>query len=165
MKPRHFLVFADKVTAAHIVTYLRAGTIAYPFFTKEFYVGSNPVFKLLMRAELEPELWGHVAAWFLPGLILEGFLIAAALYPFFDALMIWPFRKRFLCISGLYIVLGFWAAPDCEHVIIGGHVVLMNRKTLVLRTIQSWLIHLLDLGGRDFGPQNLVPGSGSLRPW
>ncbi len=102
MKPRHFLTFASKVTAAHIITCLAAGTIAYPLFTKEFYVGSNPVFKLFMRTEVEPELWRHVVTWFLPAQFLEGFLIAAALYPFFDTLMIWSFSKRFLSISGLH---------------------------------------------------------------
>jgi hypothetical protein len=56
MRPGQFLIFASKVTAAHVITYLVAGTIAYPLFTKEFYVGSNPIFKLFMRTELEPEL-------------------------------------------------------------------------------------------------------------
>jgi hypothetical protein len=36
--------------------------------------------------------------------------MAAALYPFFNTLMNWSFKKRFLSISGLYIVLGLWAA-------------------------------------------------------
>jgi hypothetical protein len=124
MKARHFLIFASKVTAAHIITYLVAGTIAYPLFTKELYVGSNPVFKLFMRTELEPELWGHVATWFLPALILEGILIAAALYPFADTLLIWSFGKRFLSISGLYIVLGFWAAAVAAPGTIEGMVYL-----------------------------------------
>jgi hypothetical protein len=134
MKPRQFLIFAAKVTAAHVITYLLAGTIAYPLFTKEFYVGPNPIFKLFMRTELEPELWGHVATWFLPGLFLEGFLIAAALYPFFDTLMIWPFSKRFLSISGLYIVLGFWAATVAAPGTIEGMV--------YLRPVFTPLVHL-----------------------
>jgi len=134
MKPRHFLTFASKVTAAHIITYLVAGTIAYPLFTKEFYVGSNPIFKLFMRTEVEPELWRHVATWFLPAQFLEGFLIAAALYPFFDTLMLKSFSKRFLSISGLYIVLGFWAATVAAPGTIEGMV--------YLRPIFSPLVHL-----------------------
>ena len=134
MKPRHFLVFASKVTAAHVITYLVAGAIAYPLFTNEFYVGPNPIFKLFMRTEVEPELWGHVATWFLPAQFLEGLLIAAALYPFFDTLMIWSFRKRFLSISGLYLVLGFWAATVAAPGTIEGLV--------YLRPVFTPLVHL-----------------------
>jgi hypothetical protein len=134
MRPGHFLTFASKVTAAHIITYLVAGTIAYPLFTKEFFVGSNPIFKLFMRTEVEPELWGHVATWFLPAQFLEGFLIAAVLYPFFDTLMAWGFSKRFLSISGLYVVLGFWAATVAAPGTIEGMV--------YLRPIFTPLVHL-----------------------
>ena len=49
MRTRHFLSFASKVTAAHIITYLIAGAIAYPLLTKEFYVGPNPIFKVFIR--------------------------------------------------------------------------------------------------------------------
>jgi membrane associated rhomboid family serine protease len=134
MRPRQFLTFASKVTAAHVITYLVAGTIAYPLFTKEFYVGPNPIFKLFMRTEAEPELWRHVAAWFLPAQFLEGVLIAAALYPFFDTLMRWSFSKRFLSISLLYIALGFWAATVAAPGTIEGMV--------YLRPIFTPLVHL-----------------------
>jgi hypothetical protein len=59
MSPRRFLTFAGKVTAAHVITCLAAGAIACPLLTKEFYVGSNPIFKLFMRTRTEPELWGR----------------------------------------------------------------------------------------------------------
>jgi hypothetical protein len=124
MRLRHFLTFAGKVTAAHIITYFIAGAIAYPLFTKEFYVGSNPIFKFFMRTEVEPELWGHVVTWFLPAQFLRGILMAAALYPFFHTLMSWSFSKRFLSISGLYIVLGFWAAAVAAPGTIEGMVYL-----------------------------------------
>ena len=110
MRTRHFLSFASKVTAAHIITYFIAGAIAYPLLTKQFYVGPNPIFKVFIRTEAEPELWVHATTWFLPAQFLRGFLMAAALYPFFNTLMSWSFKKRFLSISGLYVVLGFWAA-------------------------------------------------------
>ena len=110
MRTRHFLSFAGKVTAAHIITYFIAGAIAYPLLTQDFYVGPHPIFKVFMRTEAEPELWGRVVTWFLPAQFLRGFLMAAALYPFFNTLTNWSFKKRFLSISGLYIVLGFWAA-------------------------------------------------------
>jgi hypothetical protein len=39
-----------------------------------------------MRTEAEPELFSHVARWFLPAQILRGLLIAAVFYPLFDTL-------------------------------------------------------------------------------
>ena len=129
-----FLTFVAKVTAAHVITSLLAGIVAYPLFTKDFYVGPNPIFKLFMRTEVEPDLWGHVVTWFLPALFLEGFLIAAAIYPFCDTLMLWSFGKRMLSISGLYIVFGFWAATVAAPGTIEGLV--------YLRPMFTPLVHL-----------------------
>jgi len=134
MRPRRFFAFAGKVTAAHVITCLAAGAITYPLLTKEFYVGSNPIFSVFMRTETEPELWQHAATWFLPAQFLEGVLIAAALFPFFDTLMAWPFRKRFLSISGLYLVLGFWAATVAAPGTLEGMV--------YLRPIFTPIVHL-----------------------
>jgi hypothetical protein len=111
MDYKRFATYAAKVVAAHVTTYFLAGAIAYPLLTKEFYVGPNPIFATFLRTEAEPELFRHAVHWFLPAQILRGFLIAAVLYPFFDTLRAWSFRKRFLSIAALYLVLGFWAAP------------------------------------------------------
>ncbi|MBI1940300.1 MAG: hypothetical protein HYS33_02195, partial [Acidobacteria bacterium] len=110
MNLRRFSVFAGKVAAAHVLTYFIVGAIAYQLLTKDFYVGPDPIFKAFMRTEAEPDLWAHVMRWFLPAQVLRGILIAAVLYPFFDTLNGWPFSKRFLSISSLYVVLGCWAA-------------------------------------------------------
>jgi hypothetical protein len=134
MRTRRFFAFAGKVTAAHVMTYLVAGAVAYPLFTKPFYVGPNPVFKVFLRTEVEPELWGHVANWFLPALFLEGLLIAAVLYPFFDTLMTWGFGKRSLSLSALYLVMGFWAAGVAAPGTIEGLV--------FLRPMFTPLVHL-----------------------
>ena len=107
---RRFPKFAVNVTVAHVVSYFAVGAAAYALFTKPFYEGQNPIFASFMRTPAEPELWRHVMAWFLPGQILRGLLIAAVLYPFFDTLQAWPWLKRFLSISALYLVLGFWAS-------------------------------------------------------
>ena len=107
---KRFAVFAGKVIAAHVTTYFLAGAVAYQLLTKEFYVGTHPIFATFMRTEGEPQLFSHVVRWFLPAQILRGLLIAAVLYPFFDTLKVWPFVKRWLVIGALYIVLGFWAA-------------------------------------------------------
>jgi hypothetical protein len=60
--------------------------------------------------------------------------MAAALYPFFHTLTNWSFRKRFLSISGLYIVLGFWAAAVAAPGTIEGMV--------YMRPIFTPVVHL-----------------------
>jgi len=134
MRIGHFFSFASKVTAAHIITYFIAGAVAYPLLTKEFYVGPNPIFQVFLRTEAEPELWRHAVTWFLPAQFLRGLLMAAALYPFFNTLLNWSFMKRFLSISGLYIVLGFWAATVAAPGTIEGMV--------YMRPIFTPLVHL-----------------------
>lgn len=122
MGSRQFLIFTAKVTAAHVLTYFIVGAVAYQLFTKEFYVGPDPIFRAFMRTEAEPELWAHVMRWFLPAQVLRGLLIAAALYPFFETLAGWRFGKRFLVISSLYVVLGFWACAVAAPGTIDGFV-------------------------------------------
>ena len=107
---RRFLVFAVKVIAFQVTTYFLAGTIAYPLLTKQFYVGPHAVFVVFMRTEAGPELFRHAVRWFIPAEFLRGLLVAGVLYPLFDTLKSWRFRKRFLVIASLYVVLGFWAA-------------------------------------------------------
>jgi hypothetical protein len=60
--------------------------------------------------------------------------MAAALYPFFNTLMNWSFKKRFLSVSGLYIVLGFWAAAVAAPGTIEGMV--------YMRPIFTPVVHL-----------------------
>ena len=107
---KRFSIFAGKVIAAHVTTYFLAGALAYNFLIRDFYTGPNPIFATFMRTEAEPALWAHVVRWFLPVQILRGFLMAAVIYPLFDTLKTWSFRKRYLLIAGLYLVLGFWGA-------------------------------------------------------
>ena len=110
MKMNRFFTFAGKVTVAHVVTYFIAGAVAYPFLTKQFYVGTDPLFAVFMRTQAEPDLWRHAMAWLIPGQVLRGVLMAAALYPFFDGLNKWTFRKRFLSLAGIYLVFAFWSS-------------------------------------------------------
>jgi len=105
-----FLRLAGKVAVAHAATYLIAGSIAYQLLTKQFYTGPDPLFGSYMRTETQPAVWSHVTTWFLPENLLRGVLMAAALYPFLGTLVSWPFLKRFLSISALYLVFGYWAA-------------------------------------------------------
>ena len=126
---RRFLSFATKVTVAHVVSYLVIGAAAYQLLTKSFYEGSNPVFSSFMRSPAEPELWKHVMTWFIPGQVLRGVLMAAALYPFFDTLKGWGWDKRFLSISGLYLVLGYWASAVAAPGTIDGLIYLRPEIT------------------------------------
>ena len=109
---KRFAIFAGKVILAHTVTYLIVGGVAYALLTNEFYVGESPIFASFMRTQAEPDLWSHVNRWFIPAQIVRGLLIAAVLYPFFDTLGAWPFGKRLLALSGLYLVLGYWAGAS-----------------------------------------------------
>jgi hypothetical protein len=126
---KRFLSFAVKVTIAHVVSYFVVGAAAYQLLTKQFYEGSNPVFSTFMRTPAEPELWTHALTWFLPGQVLRGVLIAAVLYPFFDTLQAWGWGKRFLSISGLYLVLGYWAAAVAAPGTIDGLIYLRPEIT------------------------------------
>jgi hypothetical protein len=110
MNTKRFLVFAGKVTAVHVLSYLVVGAFAYNLLTKAFYVGANPIFATFMRTEENPLLWRHAMAWQIPAQILRGLLIAIALYPFYDTLMGWTYQKRFLSIAAIYILIGCWAS-------------------------------------------------------
>jgi len=129
MDSRRFLSFAAKVTVAHVVSYFVIGAAAYALLTKSFYEGTNPVFSTFMRTPAQPELWKHAMTWFIPGQVLRGILIAAVLYPFFDALKAWGWCKRFLTISGLYLVLGFWASAVAAPGTIDGLIYLRPEIT------------------------------------
>lgn len=112
MNAKRFSIFAAKVMLAHTLTYLVVGAMAYFAITRQFYEGAQPIFATFMRTQAEPDLWTYAMTWQIPGQLLRGFLIAAALYPFFDTLVGWNFRKRFFVIASLYIVLGFWASTS-----------------------------------------------------
>jgi hypothetical protein len=102
--------FVGIVMLAHIVTYFIAGAIAYPTLTKQFYEGPNPIFASFMRTPAQPDAWRHAVTWFLPENLLRGVLIGLVLCPLLATFRAWRFRRRFLTISGLYLVLGFWAS-------------------------------------------------------
>ena len=110
MKLKRFVGFTGKVVVTHTVTYFIVGAIAYNLLTKQYYTGPDPAFGDFMRTLDNPESVSHITRWFIPAQILRGILMAIALYPFFDKLCQWDFKKRFVTISGLYIVLGYWAA-------------------------------------------------------
>lgn len=157
---KKFTAFALKVTVAQAVTYILAGVIAYPLFTRQFFEGANPLLAPLMRLPNEPELWGHVVKWMLPAQVLRGVLMAGALYPFASALESWSFAKRFFAIAALYIVLGQWTSPVAGASSIEGWVILRPEFTnprVVLNVVPEGLIQGLGLGAwlaRWLAPKN-----------
>jgi hypothetical protein len=135
MGSKRFVSFAGKVIAVHTVTYFIVGAIAYNLLTKPFYTGSDPAFGDFMRTLDNPESMSHITRWFVPAQILRGILMAIVLYPFFDKLVDWNFRKRFLAISGLYIVFGYWAATVAAPGTIEGMVYMKPSITLYVHFI------------------------------
>jgi hypothetical protein len=146
---KQFAWFAAKVTLVQAVTYIVAGMIAYPLFTRQFFEGDNPLLAPLMRLPSEPEQWSHVTRWMLPAQILRGILLAGALHPFLGTLQSWSFTKRFLSIAALYIVIGQWSSPVAGASTVEGWIILRPEFTtpsIVLRVIPEGLIQGLAFG-------------------
>jgi hypothetical protein len=129
MHLKRFSIFASKFIVAHVTTYFVIGAIAYQLWTKQFYEGADPIFAKFMRTPSEPGPWQYVMKWFIPGQILRGILIAVALYPFFDTLIGWQWVKRFWVISGLYLILGYWASAVAAPGTIDGLIYLRPEIT------------------------------------
>lgn len=146
---RTFILFATKVTVVQAVTYIAAGLIAYPLFTRQFFEGDNPLLAGFMRLPSEPELWGHVTRWMLPVQLLRGILLAGALYPFLATLQSWSFTKRFLSLASLYIVVGQWCSPVAGSSTIEGWLILLPEFTtpyIILNVIPEGVIQGLAFG-------------------
>jgi len=62
-----------------------------------------------MVTQNDTELWANVMKWILHGQFIRGILMALALYPFCDILRNWKYLKRFLTITSIYVIFGFWA--------------------------------------------------------
>ena len=105
-----FAKFVLLVTVAHVVTYFVVGALAFTALTGGLYEGDDPLFGSYLRTPGETELWQHVTTWFLPAQLVRGVLIGLVLSPFLPLLRAWSVWKRTAAVSGLYLVIGFWAA-------------------------------------------------------
>jgi hypothetical protein len=98
------------VTVAHAISYFVVGAIAFATLTHGLYEGADPLFGSYLRTPAETELWQHVTTWFLPAQLLRGVLIGLVLSPFLVLLRGWSVWQRTVALTGLYLVIGFWAA-------------------------------------------------------
>lgn len=125
---KKFFQFSSRVIAAHTVTYIGVGVLAYMFLTREFF-SPNGIAAQIMRTPDQHDLWRHVTIWMLPFQILRGFLIATVLFPFLSCLHSWPFWKRVVTIGSLYIILGQWASTVAGSGTIEGWLILKPEFT------------------------------------
>jgi hypothetical protein len=121
---RRSVVFVLLVAAAHTVTYFVAGAVAFTTLTHTLYEGVDPLFGAYLRTPGEPDLWQHVTTWFLPAQLLRGVLMGLALSPILPQLRAWSVWRRTAVVSGLYLILGFWAAAVAAPGNIEGQVYL-----------------------------------------
>lgn len=145
---KSYLRYAARVTAAHVVTYIGVGALAYAFLTNSFFDGSNELVNRVMRTPAEPALWRHVTIWMLPFQVLRGLLIALVLYPFLPAMRTWTYLKRASAIAGLYIILGQWASTVAGSGTIEGWLILRPEYTapsIVVKAMIEGLVQGLAL--------------------
>jgi hypothetical protein len=126
---KNYLRFAGRVTAAHVVTYIGVGALAYMLLTGGFFDGSNELVNRVMRTPADPALWKHVTTWMLPFQVLRGMMIALVLYPFVPAMRDWTYLKRAAAIAGLYVILGQWASTVAGSGTIEGWLILRPEYT------------------------------------
>jgi hypothetical protein len=107
---RKLVRFVLLVAVAHALTYFVVGALAFITLTHVLYEGADPLFGSYLRTPAETQLWQNVTTWFLPAQLLRGALIGLALSPFLPLLHRWSVWKRTAAVTGLYLVIGFWAA-------------------------------------------------------
>lgn len=94
----------------HTISYLMVGAIAYPLLYKPFWEGPDPLYAPFVRTMAEPELWEQAMAWQIPGQLLRGLLMAAALFPILPLLQQTSFARRYALIAALFFVFAHLAA-------------------------------------------------------
>lgn len=123
-----FVRFSGRVIAAHVVTYIGVGVVAYTLLTHQFFE-PHSVAAQVMRTPADPQLWRHVTRWMLPAQVLRGLLIAAVLFPFVPTMLAWSYLKRAAALFGLYVVLGQWASTVAGSGTIEGWLILRPEFT------------------------------------
>ena len=160
MSPKSMLGFIGKVVVVHAVTYFVAGAIAFPLLTGRLYQGPGATFATFMRSPDLPAEWRHVITWAIPGEILRGALLGVVYCPFLGSLQSWSFRRRFLALAALYLVLGFWASVPAAPGTIEGliymrpnitpyaHLLIQPEIIAQALLMAAWLAHWMRPGAQ-----------------
>jgi hypothetical protein len=143
---RHIIVqFLLKFIVVTLVTSFVIGSISYLLITKGLYSGENSVYGSFIRDPDNPEQWIHVTRWFIIGQVIRGLLMGLALLPFYYSMMQMKRSKRFLVLTSIYLVFGFWASSGPSPGSIEG--------LIYLKPDIGWWGHLL------IQPQVLLEGA------
>jgi hypothetical protein len=144
------------------------GSVAFLLFSKGLYAGEDALYADFIRDPENPAQWIHVTRWFWIGQTIKGILMGMALLPFYFALMQMKRSKRFLVLTGIYLVFGFWssavAAPGTIEGLIylkpdigvWGHLFIQPQIILQGIIISGWMA--LWMGKKE---ELHIPGSSS----
>jgi hypothetical protein len=105
-----FSGFAGRVVVAFVVTSFVVGTFSYALLTKPLFKDPSSVIRRVYRTPADTELWSQAGVWAFPVQAMRSFLYAIVLFPFYAALAQLPFWRRFLVLSGLFVVLSVFAS-------------------------------------------------------
>jgi hypothetical protein len=92
-----YLSFTFKFVLVFLITYLVFGTLFYIFVTSKYYEGSG-AFSNFLVGDGDGELWDQARALMIPFQIIRGILLASVLYPFYDQILNFGFKKRMILI-------------------------------------------------------------------
>jgi hypothetical protein len=107
---RAFAPFAGRIVVAFVVTAFVVGVFSYEFLTKPLFEDPQSVLRSVYRTPADPELWRQATIWAFPVQALRSFLYAVVLFPFFPTLAEWSLARRFIALSGLFVVLSVFAS-------------------------------------------------------
>lgn len=99
-----------QATLLYVFSYLLSGGVFYQLITKQFYVGSHPIFAGFLRSEANAEEWAHVSVWMGPALLTRSAMIVAVLLPFVDTLRALAATRRVALIFTQLFVMTHLAA-------------------------------------------------------
>jgi hypothetical protein len=94
--PKYFS-FTLKFTFVFLITYLFFGTLFFILVTSKYYSESG-AFASFLVGENTPELWNQARALMIPFQVIRGILLSSVLFPFYDQLLHFPYKKRMLLI-------------------------------------------------------------------
>ncbi len=136
MTGKAFALFTSRTIIVHIITYVIAGIVAYWVQWGGVYGG--PAMQTYMKAP------GEFAPWVIPSLVLRGFILAVALYPFLGRILEMK-RWGWLSVSSLYLLIGTVAGSGgiIVHIVFTTTPILFTLETLPEITAQGLMFGYL----------------------